>query len=470
MDIQQDPDSGPETESQCSSVSKDRQRRDEAASEGQGPEAFSLRPMRDGRKSEDRKDRDEDREGWTKLRKEVQREREEEEKVEEIIERELTRLGQEFEENRKLLEQMCQEGSGRRRYEKSTPKTKPGKVHMWVEGHWVNSEGEDTQGEGVLVDLDPEGNRTMPTLTSPTVGARGGPISAVYNCPLIQTGNRDKYRPFGVGDVQALVDKLPPVAEGGGLWLSKLDGLTAGQKLALGDFRAVISRCLTTADVRDIEDEAQTTRRSDEIPFTQVSTDIGRAMRGKYPLPNASAVPKIKWDPKQNPRDFLDKAKEAWITQTGCHPGKTGIQREWYRKAVLKGVPDGVRTAMEDNPDMAGCESTVWERHLIHHLSRTQETLDEEQNSLKDLQAQLLKMQLAEARQKVNDKKKNEKPRKVMVAAGQVGTPDLFPVPPWIPPPPNYGYTRGLGRGRGMWGSGRGRGGPPRGQQGGDQC
>lgn len=190
-------------------------------------------------------------------------------------------------------------------------------------------------------------------------------------CPLIQTGNRDKYRPFGVGDVQALVDKLPPVAERGRLWLSKLDGLTAGQKLALGDFRAVVSRCLTTADVRDIENEARTDRLDDDTPFTHVSTDIGRAMRDKYPLPNASTVPKLKWDPKQNPREFLDKSKETWVRQTGCHPGKPGVQREWYRKAVLKGVPDGVRTAMENNPDMAGCESTVWERHVTSLISRS---------------------------------------------------------------------------------------------------
>uniref|UniRef100_A0A0F8CS97 Murine leukemia virus integrase C-terminal domain-containing protein n=1 Tax=Larimichthys crocea TaxID=215358 RepID=A0A0F8CS97_LARCR len=36
-------------------------------------------------------------------------------------------------------------------------------------------------------------------------------------------------------------------------------------------------------------------------------------MRAKYPLPNAAAMPKIKWDPKQNPREFLDKSKDTWI-------------------------------------------------------------------------------------------------------------------------------------------------------------
>ena len=55
--------------------------------------------------------------------------------------------------------------------------------------------------------------------------------------PLITAGNGgQKYRPFGLGDVQAIVDKMPPISEGGGRWLGKLDSLTAGQMMALGDF------------------------------------------------------------------------------------------------------------------------------------------------------------------------------------------------------------------------------------------
>ncbi|XP_024909228.1 uncharacterized protein LOC112486511 [Cynoglossus semilaevis] len=135
---------------------------------------------------------------------------------------------------------------------------------------------------------------------------------------------------------------------------------------------------------------------------------------------------------------------------------------------------------MVDNPDMAGCESTVWERHLIHHLSRAQETVDEEQDSLKELQAQLLKLQLTEAKQKISNKKKQDKTNpKNMVATQPSPQNDLGDagLHPWVPPPPmppqrpSYQrFTGGYGRGRGVWGGGRGRGGPPRGPQGRDQC
>ncbi|KAI4874220.1 hypothetical protein NFI96_032033, partial [Prochilodus magdalenae] len=58
--------------------------------------------------------------------------------------------------------------------------------------------------------------------------------------PLLTVASgQDRYKPFTIGDVQAIVDKLPLVVEGGSLWLDKLDSLTAGHRLALGDFRAV---------------------------------------------------------------------------------------------------------------------------------------------------------------------------------------------------------------------------------------
>lgn len=353
-------------------------------------------------------------------------------------------------------------------------------VIMTIDGGWTKSKAEELQ---VLSEEIERTKARVEQITKHHMDTRSKakgqqPDLPQYQLPIIQTDNQPKYKPFGVGDVQALVDKLPPVAEGGALWLSKLDSLTAGQRLALGDFRAVVSRCLTSADVKDIEEEALTHRQNDDTPFTHVSTVIGRAMRIKYPLPNASAMPKLKWDPKQNPREFLDKSKELWLRQTGSHPGKAGDQREWYRRAILEGVPEKVKQAMDNNPDMAGCESTTWEKHLIHHLFKAQESIDEEQDNLKELQSQLLKLQITEAKQKMSEKKKQEKPSsKVMVVTNQPPTPDLYPTPPWVPPPPPQqhsllyqAYVDGVGRGRGTWGRGRGRGGPPRGPQGRDQC
>eukprot|EP00064_Thunnus_orientalis_P024453 superscaffoldBa00010509_g24748 len=240
-----------------------------------------------------------------------------------------------------------------------------------------------------------------------------------FAMPLITAGNGgQKYRPFGLGDVQAIVDKMPPISEGGGRWLGKLDSLTAGQTMALGDFRAVACRCMSSAEEKEIEQEAKTHRLDDNTPLLHVVDDLGQALRNKYPLPNTAAVPKMKWDGEQNPREYLDKCKDMWTQQTGCHPGKPGVQQEWYRQAILEGIPETVKNAMKDNPDMAGCDSHTWEKHLIHHLTRALDKVQEEKATIKDLQSQLLKLQLGEARQKVNEaKKKDVKNNTVMVAA-----------------------------------------------------
>ncbi|KAE8277738.1 hypothetical protein D5F01_LYC24244 [Larimichthys crocea] len=331
------------------------------------------------------------------------------------------------------------------------------RVDAILKGQWEKPGGPRTD---LLIEEEEEGPvHSHPRRMLLRSGKQLGP-DPLLNMPLIKSGNCDKYRPFGIGDVQALVDKLPPVSEGGNLWLAQLDSLTAGQRLALGDFRAVISRCLTGADVREIEIDAQTHSLGDDTPFTRVSTPIGKAMRAKYPLPNAAAMPKIKWDPKQNPREFLDKSKDIWIKHSGEHPGKPGVQREWYRQAILEGVPQEVKTAMKNNPDMLGCDSHIWERHIIHHLSKAQEAHEGEQDNLSDLQAQLLKIQIAKTKQEL---KKTEKPSaKVMIAAQQVGTPDFYSVPHWAPQPPPLQppYRDGrYPRGRGAWRGGRGRGG-----------
>ncbi len=299
-----------------------------------------------------------------------------------------------------------------------------------------------------------------------------GTVQGQY--PLVrQSGGGDKYRPFGIGDVQAIVDKLPPVVEGGSLWLGKLDMLTAGHRLAVGDFRAIASRCMTSGDLRDIETDAQLNRVTDDTAFTRHSTVVGQAMRDKFPLPNATVMPKMRWDPKTNPRTYINESKELWAKHTGCHPGKAGAQREWFRQAVLEGVPVKVKELMVKNPDMLGCDSHVWEKHLVHHLTAAQDDTHKDQKEMEDLQAQFLRLQLKEARDKVNDKKPKCKPdgTRIMVASVQdPPTPDLFPVPSWEPQPrprpPHIGYPirggqRG-GQGGQRWG---GRGRPGRGGQ-----
>ncbi|XP_048861342.1 uncharacterized protein LOC125728388 [Brienomyrus brachyistius] len=254
---------------------------------------------------------------------------------------------------------------------------------------------------------------------------------------------------------------MPPPADGGGHWMDKLDQLTQGTKLALGDFRAVAARCLTKHSLQEIEEMAGTLTRSDGVTLTDVVLGLGEAMREMFPAPSGASMPKFSWESKTPPREYLDKCKEDWTRRTGCHPGQAGVQQEWFRRAVLEGVPEQVKVAMLANPDLPGAESPVWDRHVLHHLQRARDEATKEEGGLKDLQTQLLKLQVGEARQKAQAHKKERQGRQMVAGA----PPPQFG--PWVGQTPNYsnqgwgpqqwGRGRGgRGRGAGNWGWGRG--------------
>lgn len=275
--------------------------------------------------------------------------------------------------------------------------------------------------------------------------------------PLVATsGGQLKYRPYRVGDVNALINLLPPKTDGGAGWLREFDRATTGVQLALGDFRAVVARCVKGTALDDIEKMAGTALMVDSTPFCRVVNEISVALRENYPTPNASKVLKLSWKSDQAPREYVEQAKASSALRTGQHPGREGMQQLWFREAVLKGVPEQVRSAMLDNPDMEGAESHVWEKHLVHRLQKAYDEAMSKDEDTDKMKEQLLKLQLSEARVKANDKKKEDKIAKVMVAQGhqQMETnldPNVFPADTWgTTRGPNWG---GRGVGRGNWSS-----------------
>lgn len=165
-----------------------------------------------------------------------------------------------------------------------------------------------------------------------------------------------------------------------------------------------------------------------------MENQLADAVREKYLTPNSGAIPKIIWDPKYTPRDFLERAKEQWMTETGIHPGQEGEHRAWFRAAVLWGLPEKVTTDLEKNPYFAVTDATQWKRHVVHRLELEQDQANKQKTDLEKAQAQLLKLQLNEGRGKHNSKKREVKDsnKKMMVARPQ---PDS--VPDWPDLDPN---------------------------------
>lgn len=183
------------------------------------------------------------------------------------------------------------------------------------------------------------------------------------------------YRAYKIRDLEALVKKLPPITEGGAVWLMKLRTLTEGEELAIGDFWAIAGRCMIGGGLADVEEIAKTTTFPNDVPYNRVKDKLADAVREKYITPNFGSTPKITWDPKYTPREFLERAKEQWLSQIGIHPGQEGEHRAWFRAAVLKGLKSkSVTTDLEKNPDFAVADSTQWERHIVSRWIRTKRT------------------------------------------------------------------------------------------------
>lgn len=277
------------------------------------------------------------------------------------------------------------------------------------------------------------------------------------------------YRAYKIRDLEALVKQLPPITEGGASWLRKLTALTEAEELALGDFRGVAGRCLLGGGLADVEGLARTTTYAHDLPLSEVQSALFNAVREKYPTRNTGTIPKIIWDPKDTPGEFLAKAKEQWLMETGIHPGKEGESRAWFRSAVLAGLPKQVTADLEKNPDFAVADSAQWERHVVHRLQQEQDSVNKQKKELEEAQTQLIRLQLGEARDKLNNKKKEPKePTKTVMVA----RPGADPVPDWPDLDPNlYPDDRwpvnapGRRRPAGNWGTGgsqRGRGGSGR--------
>uniref|UniRef100_A0A1A8ATZ1 CCHC-type domain-containing protein n=1 Tax=Nothobranchius furzeri TaxID=105023 RepID=A0A1A8ATZ1_NOTFU len=268
-----------------------------------------------------------------------------------------------------------------------------------------------------------------------------------YQLPMVQNKpNAQKvYQPYSLGDIQALIDKLPDIQEGGNTWLSDFDTLTAGQDLALGDFRAVITRCTSRSQAEALEKDAGTTHDSNSVPLGRVIARLGPAVRKMFPLKDSSTMSKIKWDTKQNPSIYLNQAIDNWVAQTGQHPSKQGTNSMRFKKAVLKGVPNSVTQKMEDNPDLHDCDFSKWKKHLIFNLNKVQVQEEKDTDNLEDLQKQLLRVQLQAAKKTLGEK--GDKVKKQMVAS--IATPPPLPSLPdqaspmaWQPQPPYSGQPQ----------------------------
>ncbi|MGL5596545.1 MAG: hypothetical protein ACRDDA_00155 [Aeromonas sp.] len=263
-------------------------------------------------------------------------------------------------------------------------------------------------------------------------GSTGFEVEAIFHQqPLLEKpGRQPQYQPWSHGDMAAILAKLPPITSGGDRWLSKLTVLCHGTHLALGDVRCLMGQILTTSQVRQIERDAQLTMTTNETPFTQIITQLSNALRRSYPMP-PTAYQNIKFriKPGETGAAYYFRCCTEWEQTIEENSLNNPVTRDIFRTAVMTGAPNGVKQALENNPDIPVANNEVWERHLVHHTDRAVEKTSKEEEELEKVKAQLLKLQLEKAKGETTTKKVKQMPQHEPPRASPNTTPQNIPYP-----------------------------------------
>ena len=128
-----------------------------------------------------------------------------------------------------------------------------------------------------------------------------------------------------------------------------------------------------------------------------------------------------------------------WTEVAGSHPSKDKLQTSLFRKAILDGMPKAVQGRMGENPDLVGCDTDRWEKHLTHFVRQEEEKQKDLDSDLATNTAQLLKLQLEKEWHKLNEAKKPLKQSSQMLQQPKAeAQQDQLQQQPMAPPAPAY--------------------------------
>ncbi len=311
------------------------------------------------------------------------------------------------------------------------------------------------------------------------IGASGGPLEQLKSAfghpnntqskyPLLMGSQGHKYQPWSHSDMTAVLAKLPPITSGGGRWLTKLMALCHGTTLAVGDLRCLLGQILTASQMRDFEVNADITNSPNDDPYTTVCTNVGSTLRKQFPTPPTTYQNiKFRIKPGETGSGYYFRCAAEWEQMVEENSLNNPITRDIFRSAVMSGAPNGVKQAMEGNPDIPVATNEVWERHLVFHIDRTVDKLHKEEEELEKTKNQLLKLQLDLARASGSKKTKQMSQQSVndpptpSIISPYLGY-DQGPTyqPPWSQMGNWGGYRVQRGGNMGFKGR-RGRGGEP---------
>ncbi|KAK9520907.1 hypothetical protein VZT92_020765 [Zoarces viviparus] len=295
------------------------------------------------------------------------------------------------------------------------------------------------------------------------------PLPRAQQYPLLVKSNgQAEFVPWGHRDMDTLEKALPPLRGGASPWIRLFEKLTAADKLALGDIRAMIIRAEGTIQLKALEARTGTSTRMDHTPFNNFRGVFWESMRSIWPTkPNMNSLTGLKIKPEEEMYQYLKRAAVEWHDATGGRHDSHEATTVVWRHTVQKGLPLPVQTALEGVVGLSNMDDAMWREYLNHHNQRHQTDETSREEDLKKLIQRLLKGQIVEADRERSKKQmavtEDQPPQQPQYPAAPPAPNRPYPadLAPTVmyhqPPPQSRGRGCGYGRGRGLQQGGCGR-------------
>ncbi|XP_061627915.1 uncharacterized protein LOC133477298 [Phyllopteryx taeniolatus] len=191
--------------------------------------------------------------------------------------------------------------------------------------------------------------------------------------------------------------------------------------LACGDIvRLIRACCISVHQSDDILTRSGLNNVKPEILFAPFAPIVFAVIRDMFPS-SSPTVPKLPdFKPLMDPSSHFENCTSIWTDKTGSHPSHLREANVIYRIALLDTLAVEVGTELIKDPDLMEGEDSYFNRHVSHHLKLFVDRQHKSSDEVKDMQEQLLKLQLAQARKLATDNKQEEKMDRKLEAEKQM--------------------------------------------------
>lgn len=188
-----------------------------------------------------------------------------------------------------------------------------------------------------------------------------------------------QYVPWQTQDLEGLVKSLPNLHQtGASRWISEFEDATTGKKLAIGDVKAILARIIGHEETMRLLQRAGKGALNRVGSTDQDGTEMDRyqnaiwtQLRANYPArPDLSNLQGENLEENEHPTVYYQKIKKKWKLETDQTPDGNNLHTTMFRKLVLDGLPESVKSKLEDvvglyyKPEPEFCE------HLAHTVDK----------------------------------------------------------------------------------------------------